>query len=189
MTNLFLIRHGQTDWTTEGRWQGQLDPPLNENGRKQARQLAQELSCQNLQILYSSDLWRAMQTAQIIRTQLNLMLVPEPRLREIDLGLWQGVLSLDIQAQYPREFQQWYVSPLSIRPPGGEDIPTLAKRVLPVINEIIVRHPGASVGIIAHELPIAVVLCRSAGLPLARIRSMTLQPGTWKQVTLDVPLS
>ncbi len=98
MTNLFLIRHGQTAWTIEGRWQGQLDPPLNENGRKQARQLAQELSCQNLQILYSSDLWRAMQTAQIIRTQLNLMLVPEPRLREIDLGLWQGVLSLDIQA-------------------------------------------------------------------------------------------
>lgn len=72
MTTLVLIRHGQTDWNTEGRWQGQADPLLNEHGREQARQVAQELEQQNPVALYSSDLRRAMETAQIIGTQLNL---------------------------------------------------------------------------------------------------------------------
>jgi broad specificity phosphatase PhoE len=189
MTTLVLIRHGQTDWNVEGRWQGQADPSLNEYGRVQARHVAQELEQQNLVALYSSDLRRAWETAHIIGTQLHLCVIPEPRLREINLGLWQGMLSTGIQAQYPREFQEWHTSPLVVHPPGGESILVLAARVLQGVNEIIARHPNESIGIVAHEFPIAVVLCRVAGMPFARIREMIPKTSTWKQTECDGELT
>ena len=185
MTRLILIRHGQTDWNAEGRWQGQADPPLNQHGREQAQRVAQELASQKLTVLYSSDLNRALETARIIGTELGLEVIPDVRLREIRLGLWQGMLSTDIQSQYPEEFREWYVSPPAVRPPGGEDLTTLAKRVLEVTNEIIRRHPSQVVGIIAHEFPIAVVRCRATGIGLERIREMIPSTGTWEQIVCD----
>ena len=189
MTTLFLIRHGQTDWNAEGRWQGQADPSLNEHGREQANRLAQELAHQNLTALYSSDLRRALETAQIIGEGLGLEVIVEPRLREVNLGLWQGILSTDIQAQYPHEFREWHTTPLTVRPPGGEDIQALATRVLNGVNEIIARHPSECVGVVAHEFPIAVVLCRAAGLELARIRELIPVTGSWTQTECDGELT
>jgi len=188
MTTLVLIRHGQTDWNVEGRWQGQADPSLNEYGRQQARRLAEEQLVLGLDALYSSDLRRATQTAEFISDALGLSIVPEPRLREINLGVWQGVLSDEIQAQYPHEFQRWHETPLAVKPPGGEDIPTLAARVLKATNEIIARHPEQRVAIVAHEFPIAVIICRSMDLGLEHLRSIIPATGTAKEVTVTSPL-
>jgi broad specificity phosphatase PhoE len=185
MTTLVLIRHGQTDWNVEGRWQGQADPPLNERGREQARHAAQYQRQFGFAALYSSDLRRAMETAQIIGAEMGLEVIPEPRLREINLGKWQGMLSADIEAQYPDEFRRWHTSPLTAHPPDGEDIPALATRVLATVNEIIARHPKRRVGIVAHELPIAIVLCRSAGLGLEHLRDMVPESGAWSEVVLE----
>jgi broad specificity phosphatase PhoE len=185
MTTLVLIRHGQTDWNVEGRWQGQADPPLNNTGREQARHAAEHQRHLGFAALYSSDLRRAMETAQIIGAEMELDVIPEPRLREINLGRWQGMLSADILAQYPAEFRRWHESPLAAHPPDGEDIPTLAARVLEAINAIMARHPKQRVGIVAHELPIAVVLCRSAGLGLANLRDMIPRTGAWSEVVLE----
>jgi broad specificity phosphatase PhoE len=185
MTTLVLIRHGQTDWNVEGRWQGQADPPLNESGREQAHHAAQYQRQFGFAALYSSDLRRAMETAQIIGAELGVEVIPDPRLREINLGKWQGMLSADIQAQYPDEFRRWHESPLTAHPPDGEDISTLAVRVLETVNEIIARHPKRRVGIVAHELPIAIVLCRSAGLGLEHLRDMVPENGAWSEVVLE----
>ncbi len=185
MTTLVLIRHGETDWNVEGRWQGQADPPLNERGRDQARRVAEYYSQFGLAALYSSDLRRAMETAQIIGARIGLEIIPEPRLREINLGRWQGMLTEDIQAQYPEEFQRWHHEPLSVQPPGGETIHALAARVLEVINEMIARYPKRRVGVVAHELPIAIVLCRSAGLGLEHVRDMVPENGVWSEVVLE----
>jgi broad specificity phosphatase PhoE len=185
MTTLVLIRHGQTDWNVEGRWQGQADPPLNETGREQARRAAEYQGQLGFTALYSSDLQRAMETAQIISAEMRLPVIPEPRLREINLGKWQGMLSADIQAQYPDEFRTWHESPLKAHPPDGEDIPKLAVRVLEAINEMIARHPKRRVGVVTHELPIAIVLCRSAGLGLEHLRDMIPENGTWSEVVLE----
>jgi broad specificity phosphatase PhoE len=184
MTTLVLIRHGQTDWNVEGRWQGQADPPLNDRGREQARRAAEYQRRYGFAALYSSDLRRAMETAQVIGMEMGLDVIPEPRLREVNLGRWQGRLSADIQAQYPDEFRRWHESPLTAHPPDGEDIPTLAARVLQAINEIIARHPKRRVGIVSHELPIAVVLCYAARLGLEHLRSMIPQTGAWSEVVL-----
>ena len=108
MIQLILIRHGQTQWNREGRWQGQADPPLNALGRRQARRAALDLRGARLDHLYSSDLRRALETAHIIGADLGLAVIPDPRLREINLGRWQGMLSADIEAQYPDEFRRWH---------------------------------------------------------------------------------
>jgi broad specificity phosphatase PhoE len=188
MTTLVLIRHGQTDWNAEGRWQGQADQPLNEVGCGQACQAADYLRQFGFNALYSSDLRRAFETAQIIGHELGLDVVAEPRLREINLGRWQGMQVAEIQAQYPEEFRRWREQPLSVQPPGGETLAALAARVLEAVNAIIARHPRQRVGVVSHEFPIAVVLCRSAGLGLDHVHSMTPQNGAWNEVVLQGPL-
>jgi broad specificity phosphatase PhoE len=185
LTTLVLIRHGQTEWNVEGRWQGQADPPLNKRGLEEAHQAAQALDKFKFVALYSSDLRRASETARTIGAEIGLPVTLDPRLREVNLGHWQGMLAADIQKQYPEEFRLWHESPLSVQPPGGEDVSTLAVRVLEAVNEIVVRHPGQRVGVASHELPIAVVLCRSAGLGLEHLRSMIPQTGQWHEVVLD----
>ena len=185
MTTLVLIRHGQTDWNVEGRWQGQADPPLNDRGREQARLVAEYQSQFGFASLYSSDLRRAMETARVIGAAMGVEVHPDPRLREVNLGRWQGMLAGDIRAQYPDELKRWRESPLTARPPDGEDVPALARRVLEAVNEIIARYPRQRVGIVAHELPIAVVLCRSAGVGLEHLRDMIPGNGVWSELVLE----
>jgi len=184
MITLVLIRHGETDWNVEGRWQGQADSPLNGRGREQAMRVAEYHKQFGFRALYSSDLRRAMETAQIIGDELGLPVIAEPRLREINLGKWQGLLSADIQAQYQDEFRRWREEPLSVQPPGGETIAAVSARVLEAVNEIIARHPKQRIGLVSHEFPIAIVLCRSAGLSLDHVRSMMPHNGAWSEVVL-----
>ena len=184
-TQLVLIRHGQTQWNRVGRWQGQANPLLSMLGRRQARRAGKELLGARLEHLYSSDLHRALETAQIIGAALGLAVIPDPRLREINLGRWQGMLSVDIETQYPDEFRRWHTSPLTMRPPDGEDIHTLAARVLEAISEIALRHPGQRIGVVAHELPIAVVLAHVRGVDLAHLRALIPATGTWQEVTWE----
>ena len=125
-----------------------------------------------------------METAQIIGHELRLDVIAEPRLREINLGQWQGMLAADIQSQYLDEFQRWHKDPLSTQPPGGETLKAVAMRVLEAINDIIVHHPGQRTGVVAHEFPIAIVLCRSAGLGLDHLRSMIPENGAWNEIVL-----
>jgi broad specificity phosphatase PhoE len=116
---------------------------------------------------------------------MGLAVIREPRLREANLGKWQGRLSGEIEAQYPQEFRRWHDSPVSVQPPGGESIPALAARVLEAINEIATRHSGQRVGVVSHELPIAVVRCRSAGLGLEHLRRLIPETGTWQEIVLE----
>ncbi|GAB4543428.1 MAG: hypothetical protein Fur002_15400 [Anaerolineales bacterium] len=107
MTELWLIRHGQTDWNLLGKWQGQAPdaPPLNEMGIAQALAVRGQLPEGKFSAIYSSDLLRAKQTAELIAAPLGLTVILDSRLREINLGAWEGMLSDDIQAQYPQELE------------------------------------------------------------------------------------
>ncbi len=131
---LVLIRHGQTDWNATGRWQGQADPPLNDVGRAQARLTALELREQKLESLISSDLLRARETAEIIGRALGLEVHLEPRLREVNLGDWQGLYSDEIRARWPEQMKLWLEQPLATRPPNGESIRDLADRVWAAVS-------------------------------------------------------
>jgi len=166
MTKLLIARHGQTDWNLTGRYQGHADTPLNETGRLQARYLASQVPKDSIVSVYSSDLVRASETAQIIASKLNLGVVVDPRLREIRLGVWEGMYFDDIVLQYPEEWARRQNDPLNAHPPEGESLSELADRLKEFMDEVLKLHPNHSVLLISHGLTLATLFCLANGIPL-----------------------
>jgi broad specificity phosphatase PhoE len=101
MTTILLARHGETDWNREGRWQGWADPPLNETGRAQARALADQLRALPFDAVYTSDLRRARETAEIVAAPHGVPVTSDAGLREIDVGSWSGLTRAEIEERFP----------------------------------------------------------------------------------------
>lgn len=171
MTVLWLIRHGQTDWNLTGRWQGQATgaPGLNDMGRAQALALRDQLQDVNFSAIYSSDLLRARQTAELIAEPLGLTVAPEPRLREINLGVWEGMLSSEIEERYPQELAERIRDPFHARAPQGESPLEVAERVIAAVDDIAGKHQDESVLIVAHGVSLAVIICHAQGFPLDEV--------------------
>jgi broad specificity phosphatase PhoE len=157
MTELILIRHGETDWNIEGRYQGQSDVPLNSRGIEQAEQLAHQLRLEALDAIYSSDLIRAQQTAELLNRINGAPLFFDTRLREIDQGEWEGMLFDDIRIRYKKAFEDRLRDPLQVAPPGGETVGEVRERVLAAINDIIAQYPNGLVAIVSHGLSLAII--------------------------------
>jgi probable phosphoglycerate mutase len=135
VTTLLLVRHGETDWNAEGRLQGHTDRPLTDFGRRQARQLADELAGEGLEAIYSSDLVRARETAEIVGERLGLPVVLDPDLREKDWGNWEGLTAVE------RDGVEFV----------GESTEAHQERILRALRRIAERHPGdGSVLVVTH---------------------------------------
>lgn len=151
------MRHGLTSWNRERRFQGQLDVPLNEEGLGQASLLAKWLVDQPVHFaaLYSSDLSRARQTAEIIGQALGLDPVLIPKLREIHGGNWQGLLTTEIDELYPGQLAEWHETIDRFTLPGGESIPIVQERVVAFYRQALARHNGQSFIIVSHGMALA----------------------------------
>lgn len=175
MAQIWLIRHGQTNWNVQGRWQGQTPdaPPLNATGVAQAHALAETLAQQAeqaaFQALYSSDLLRARQTAEIIGLHLRLPVRLDPRLREVNLGVWEGMLGEEVALRYVAELEERKRDPVHSRPPQGETVFELAVRVGRALDDIARTHSSGNVIVVSHGLAIATALCMTNGTPLERV--------------------
>ena len=169
MTELILIRHGETDWNVEGRYTGQSDVPLNANGLAQARQVAKRLRGQLLEAIYSSDLLRARQTAEAIAQATGAPLILDPRLREIHQGEWEGLHFDEIRARYAEAFQRRQQDPLNVAPPGGETVGQVRARVLAALEDILRRHPRSRVAIVSHGLALALIKQHLQDLPIQQV--------------------
>lgn len=174
MTRLILIRHGETDWNVEGRYQGQADPPLNAQGIMQSHELAKQLEGTNLEILFTSPLKRAAQTAQVVAERLHVPLFIEPRFMEIHQGDWQTRLRAEINQLYPDLFRKWESEPWEVNPPNGESLPQVQDRVIAALKELIHKYPKQCVGIVTHRIPIALIKVHYQGLDRDIVRSMHL---------------
>ena len=172
MTELCLVRHGQTDWNLEGRYQGQSDIPLNAIGRIQARTLARKLEGCSFCAIYSSDLERAKETSGVIATVLDLPVTTDTRLREINQGEWEGQFVTIIRNHYVELWKQRTTDPASIRPPGGETVREVAERVYTALDDITHIHPTGSVLIVSHGLALATVLCKVRGITIGQAYSV-----------------
>jgi alpha-ribazole phosphatase len=166
MIQLCLIRHGQTDWNIDGRYQGQSDVPLNKFGRVQARRLAMHLQDHDFSAIYTSDLGRAMETAEIIAEKLHLLIEPDPRLREINQGEWEGQQVEAIRSRYAELWEERTEDPANVRPPGGETVSEVATRVHAALNDIALTHPGDSIMVVSHGIAIATALCKIRAIPI-----------------------
>ena len=184
MTQLVLIRHGETDWNVDGRYQGQADPSLNARGLAQAERLAEELEQASLEMLYTSPLLRARQTAEIIGERLGIPLQIEPRLMEIHQGDWQTRLRAEIEDLYPELFQRWETEPWQATPPEGEHLSEVQRRVDAAIDEILTRHPSQTIGIVSHRIPIALIKVRFQGMEPDIVRTLELPNGYWEKVVV-----
>lgn len=182
MTRLVLIRHGETDWNVEGRYQGQADPPLNERGLAQARRLAEELRDVGLEVLYTSPLRRAAQTARVLAEALGLTLHFEPRLMEIHQGEWQGRLWSEIAVLYPDLYRRWQSEPWTVTLPGGESLAQVQERVYAALDDILPRHQGQCVGLVTHRIPIILIKMRYQGLDPDAVRTLELPNTYWEEI-------
>lgn len=185
-TQLYLIRHGETAWNVERRMQGHGGVGLNEVGRRQAEQVARSLDGTSFVALYTSDLLRAYETAQIIGEWMSLDPQPDPRLRERDQGEWEGMSRDDIERLYPDIMRRMQIDPSGVAPPGGENFSQLAQRVTGALDEITARHPGQRVLVVSHGLAIGVARAVAEGQPLAR--GLALRPENAEVIRLDWPV-
>jgi broad specificity phosphatase PhoE len=165
VTTLLLVRHGETDWNRDGRWQGHSDTPLNELGRRQARDLAGEFD--GVDVVYSSDLARARETAEILAADLGLDVRLDSRLRERGFGAWEGLNADEIESEFAEAHRRWQ----SGEGAGAEDAESFAAfgaRVRSFVEDLLRRHPDETVLVIGHGGSIRVIHALATGLNYVR---------------------
>jgi len=168
MKRILLIRHGQTDWNVEGRWQGHLDQPLNATGMEQARALAEYLRDRPIDAVYSSDLARARVTAEQIAEPHRLAVITDVRWREQDLGVFQGLTTSEISGKYPEEMRQLRENYLDFAPPEAETRRVMQDRAFAAYSEILVHETGSDIAIVSHGGTIRVLLYKFFGEDILR---------------------
>jgi probable phosphoglycerate mutase len=166
VTTLLLVRHGETDWNRDGRWQGHSDTQLNDAGRAQARRVAAELG--DVDVIYSSDLARARETADIIAAQLgDLEVNVDSRLRERSFGAWEGRTGPEIEADFAEQHARWRAGD-GAGADDAEPFEAFGDRVRDFLEDVLARHPGETVVVVAHGGPIRVIHAVASGLDYVR---------------------
>lgn len=163
--NLYLVRHGQTEWNAQGRWQGHLGGPLTTEGIRQAEHVACQLSQHAIEIVYCSDLERAVMTAQRISAACNASIIQDERLREICLGEWEGELGEELKRRYPRQFEERSQAPLTFKTPQGESLLEVQGRLQDWIADV-QNSPHSHIVVVSHAVTLAVLRAEIAGAPL-----------------------
>lgn len=168
LRRVVLLRHGQTDYNVAGRMQGHLDSHLTEEGREQARRAAPVIARMSLDRMISSDLSRAVDTAEEVSTASGLAVKLDQRLRETHLGEWQGRSVPEVEVGYPGAITEWRGDPCWT-PPGGESRVDVVQRSLPVVEEIDEEYADEageqSLLLVAHGGMIAGMVCGLLDLP------------------------
>jgi probable phosphoglycerate mutase len=164
-----LVRHGETDWNRQKRFQGQIDVPLNENGRAQSQQAAEFLKPIAIHHAVSSPMLRPKETAEIIlQHHPDVPLDLEDNLKEISHGLWEGKLEAEIEAEYPGTLHQWQRSPETVQMPEGENLQQVWERAIAAWDHIVQTaasqpNPGTTM-VVAHDAVNKAILCYVLGL-------------------------
>lgn len=162
---LYLVRHGDCRRDKVKRYIGQVDLPLNPEGRNQARLLRQQLAGVSFRRIYSSDLHRCRETARIIAGPQGKSICTLPQLREIGLGRWDGRAQAKIRQNHPEEYRQRGENLLEFRVPGGESFADLQKRVVPAFHDLIEKERG-TILLVAHAGVNRTILCHLLHRPL-----------------------
>ncbi len=149
-TRIIAIRHGETAWNVDTRIQGQLDIGLNDTGRWQAHRLALALAGEPIQAIYTSDLYRAWDTANAVSTATGVPLQSEPRLRERGFGIFEGKTFQEIETLWPDQALLWRKRHPEFAPQGGESLVAMRDRIQGVVNRLAAQHTGQQIVMVAH---------------------------------------
>ena len=174
MTKIFLIRHGQSEWNSLNKVQGQQNTILTDLGKKQALCLGDRLIDANIDIIYTSDLIRAYNTAEIISKRINKPLVANESIREINFGLWEGLTIQEIQTRYKKEYFTWLKEPDKLNIEGLENLMTLQKRAMKYVNEILLENNGKNIAIVSHGAILKTIILGLLGIDISHYKNITL---------------
>ena len=168
MTELLLVRHGETDWNRDRRFQGHADQPLNDAGREQARALADQLAGERIDFVYTSDLVRARETAEIVAARVGADVVVLSELREIDVGDWEGLTWPEIEQRHPEGARSWHEHGQGWT--SGETYDELGERIIAALRRIAADHPDQNVLVVGHGGTVRATRAFIEGLSVADSR-------------------
>jgi broad specificity phosphatase PhoE len=181
-TSFVLIRHAESVWNAEHRWQGHADPPLSPRGIAQTQALCGQLAAERADALVSSDLVRARATAEVLGRALGLTPRTDPRLRELDVGRWAGLTRGEIEACDAEALKRFEAEDPDLRAGGGESRAQIRIRVRRAFRALALEHPGARVIVVTH---LGVVRALLPGIDLGHTECVEL---TSAELPADEPL-
>jgi broad specificity phosphatase PhoE len=149
-TTLLLIRHAESTWNASGRWQGHGNPPLSDRGQLQAESLSRDLAGEPIDLLVSSDLTRAVETASIVGAARGLRPTLNPEMRELSIGDWTGLTRAQIEASAADVLRDFERGESDVRPGGGESRRELRLRVRGAIDRLVAANPGRRLAVVTH---------------------------------------
>ena len=185
VTELILIRHGETEFNREGRFQGWIDAPLNEHGRRQAERLAGQLAHERVDALHCSDLLRARQTAAPAAAALGLAAQPDARLREQGFGVLEGLTFPEARERQPEALAIWARHEADAAAPGGESVRAFHDRVVGALRDIAARHAVGRIAVVTHGGVLDMVWRAAHGLPLDGPRACPIPNTGLNRVAVD----
>lgn len=190
ITRICLVRHGETAWNAEGRVQGQLDIPLNETGRAQARATAAALAGEDFSAIYSSDLMRVRQTAEPSARRLALPVALDAALRERHYGMFESLTYVEVRERFPAQYARFKNRDPDFDFESGESLREFAARAIGAVAQLIERHPGEQILVFTHGGVLEMVYrhAKAAGLsaprdfeiPNAGLNWIEITPAEWK---------
>lgn len=167
---LYTVRHGQTDYSLADRFCGSVDVPLNAQGLEMATAIADGYSDIPWTAVYCSPRTRTRQTVEPLAHRLGLDVHIHEGLREIEYGVWEGLLTSEIKLQHPKEYAAWEANPSANSPPQGETAPTIARRALQAVEDIRAVHPHGNVLVVSHKATLRILTCALLGIDLSLFR-------------------
>ena len=170
MTTIYLMRHGETEWNVEKRFQGSADSSLTPAGFKQVENAAQWLGAHTMDMIYSSPRGRALQTASVIAAAMNREVHTHAGVSEISLGKWEGKEYRSVQIMDPEGYEAFFHRPSLFQGvDGGESLQAVQKRALNAVGEIAVRHRNQRILVISHAVTIRLLLLHYLSLGYDRL--------------------
>ncbi len=168
-TRIYLVRHGEVEGAGVPRYNGHADVALSPRGVGQYHELKGRFGEARISACYASDLTRCVVGARILGDHLGIEPVLERSLRELNIGIWEGMTWAELQARYPDQWQARLADIVNDRVPGGENLLDLEARLMPVVSGIVARHRGEEVLVVAHGGANRVILLNAIGAPLASL--------------------
>jgi len=195
LTRFILVRHGETNWNKEGRYQGQIDTALSPFGVEQGKKAAEALKNIPIDVCYASPLSRSYDTASMCAAYHNLPITKDERLLEINHGEWEGLLAQEVQAKQPELLHKWRTTVTGVQMPGGENIEEVRDRAMEAFREYAAKHIGQTVLVVAHDAVNKAVICDMLDIELSHfwqikqdntcINVFEYQDGKWRLVLMN----
>jgi broad specificity phosphatase PhoE len=173
---LFVIRHGETEWSRARRFAGSRDVPLTEHGLRQSAAVAERLAAVPVAAVYASPLERARISAEAIAKPHRLEVRVDPAFREMTFGDWEGLGRDELDVRHPEAALAWRTAPATVAPPGGEPLAAVAERIVGGLRRLIAGHAGETVVLVTHAIVSRLVVLDALGLGPDRLWSVDSSP-------------